>query len=65
MFIEVPYFLENPPPLKNSWLRACFVNSIFAEGFCSENPEKEVDLNGGTKTNYKAYTMIEEGGSFC
>ena len=25
MFIEVPYFQENSPALKKSWLRACYL----------------------------------------
>ena len=29
MFIEVPLFSETSPALKNSWLRACNLGSVF------------------------------------
>ena len=41
MFIDVPWFQENSPALKNSWLRACYPNSIFLKNFQRINGHKD------------------------
>ena len=41
MFIDVPWFRENAPALKNSWLRTCYPNSIFHKNFQRINGRKD------------------------
>ena len=42
---KCPDSKKAPPVLKSSWLRACFVSTIFVDLFGSENLVKKGDLN--------------------